>query len=343
MTPVAQAPASASFPAIGTTAVVLVTEPAGLAEAERLLREDLRQLDLAASRFRTDSEIMRLDGHPGQWIQVSPLLADAIAAALHAAAATDGLVDPTVLRAMVDLGYDRDFAEIADGPDRDAATQPTRPQPDNPRPALTHRRPPRPVPGWRRVEFDRAGRRIRLPLGVSIDLGATAKALAADQAATRISAALDCGVLVSLGGDIAVAGQPPATGWLVEIGDDHTATATATDPVITLRSGALATSSVARRTWLIAGQRVHHIVDPRTGDAAVVYWRTVSVAAASCVDANAATTAAIVMGEPALTWLSRLGLPARLVRADGLVATTSTWPEPGGWPTSGMGPGHPAA
>ncbi len=133
-------------------------------------------------------------------------------------------------------------------------------------------------------------------------------------------------MLVSLGGDIAVAGTPPPGGWRVEIGDDHTGTSRAGDQAVTLSTGGLATSSVVRRAWRRGGRRVHHIIDPRTGDAAPVYWRTASVAAASCVDANAASTAAIVRGRPALEWLSTIGLPARLMRFDGLVAMTRTWP-----------------
>ena len=72
--------------------------------------------------------------------------------------------------------------------------------------------------------------------------------------------------------------------------------------------------------------RVHHIVDPASGLPAAERWRTVSVAAASCVDANGAATAAIVMGEAAAAWLDGMGLAARLVRPDGSVTSTSRWP-----------------
>jgi thiamine biosynthesis lipoprotein len=71
---------------------------------------------------------------------------------------------------------------------------------------------------------------------------------------------------------------------------------------------------------------VHHIVDPATGDIPAVVWRTVSVTAATCVDANTASTAAVVMGEAAPAWLAERGLPARLVRSDGGVVTTCGWP-----------------
>ena len=74
------------------------------------------------------------------------------------------------------------------------------------------------------------------------------------------------------------------------------------------------------------GGDAHHIVDPSTGAPAAEYWRTVSVAAATCVDANVASTAAIVMGAPARAWLDDAGLPARLVTAAGDVAVTGAWP-----------------
>ena len=72
---------------------------------------------------------------------------------------------------------------------------------------------------------------------------------------------------------------------------------------------------------------VHHVVDPMTGRPAAEVWRTVSVTAARCVDANTATTAAIVLGERAVGWLRALGLPARLVCADGRIIRLCGWPD----------------
>jgi FAD:protein FMN transferase len=302
MTSVRAAPHRAAFPALGTTAVLLVTDGAALAEGERLLRADLAEVDAAYSRFRDDSELMRLGAHAGRAAPVSPLLAGALHAALRAAAATDGLVDPTVGQAMIDLGYDRDFALV-----------PT----DGAAPA------PRPAPGWWRVRLDAEAGKVVVPRGVRLDLGSTGKAYAADRAAARV-AALGCGVLVSLGGDLATAGPAPEGGWLVGVGDDHRAAAPG-DPVVTIRSGALATSSVTQRAWRRGGRAVHHIVDPRTGDLPAPVWRTVSVAARTCVDANAAATAAIVRGDGADAWLDGAGLPARLVGHDGRVVTVGGW------------------
>jgi thiamine biosynthesis lipoprotein len=242
--------------------------------------------------------------------QLSPLLAEAIAVALRAARLTDGDVDPTVAGAMSALGYDRDFALLPDsGP-------PVR---------LTVRA----VPGWRQVRLDEQSRLLTLPLGVNLDLGATAKAWAADRSAARLAGALGCGVLVGLGGDIAVAGPPPEGGWRIRVQD---VTGRPEDPppgpaaVVAIQGGGLATSSTTARRWRRGGDVLHHILDPRTGLPAAVYWRTVSVAAATCVDANTASTAAIIRGPQALDWLSNLGLPARLVDTAGNVRTVGGWP-----------------
>ena len=174
-----------------------------------------------------------------------------------------------------------------------------------------------------RLDADR--RTVRIPRGVELDLGATGKAFAADRAARRIAAAIEQGVLVGLGGDIAVAGSPPAGGWPVRVTDDHRDLDGA-GPTIALRSGGLATSSTTVRRWLVEGGERHHIVDPRSGASAAEVWRTASVAAATCADANAGSTAAIVLGEAAPAWLARSGLAARLVRREGGVVGVANWP-----------------
>ncbi len=307
--------ASASWRALGTLVQLVVTDPAALAGARRLLTDDLAEVDAACSRFRADSEICALRG--GRPARVSPLLAEAIAVALRAARLTDGDVDPTVGAAMSAVGYDRDFEYI---------------QPNGPALALTVRT----VPGWREVHLD--GQSLTMPAGVQLDLGATAKAWAADRSAARIAAQTGCGVLVSLGGDIAVAGPAPDGGWRIRVQD---VTGAPEDPpagpyaLIAIRDGGLATSSTAARRWQRGGDVLHHILDPRTGLPAEPVWRTVSVAAGSCADANAASTAAVIRGRRALGWLAQLGLPARLVDATGVVFTVAGWPAESGTAESG--------
>ncbi|WP_460724323.1 FAD:protein FMN transferase [Nocardia heshunensis] len=311
--------ATAEWPVWSTSARVVVTEAAGLAAARSMLRTYLSEVDAACSRFRADSEIRRLTARAGQPVLVSALLAEYVRAALSAAHDSGGDVDPTVGAALIGLGYDRDFSlllpaslcETGSGSDVSgdrsvAATVIARSD-------------------WRAVDLD--GRTLTVPEGVSLDLGATAKALAADHGARLIADRLGCGVLVSLGGDIATAGPAPAGDWQVLVEDRPGEPACR----ITLPEGAaLATSSTLRRRWWRGGNLVHHIVDPRTGVAADPVWRTVSVAAGSCIAANVAATAAIVRGREGLAGLRRGGLPARLVGRDREIVRLCGWPEPAG-------------
>jgi FAD:protein FMN transferase len=299
-----------TFEVFGTTAVLLLTSADAVAPARAIADRVLADVDLACSRFRPDSELSRLNAANGEPLAISRTFADLLAAALRAAKLTGGDVDPTCGRALRDLGYDRDFAEVRAG-----GSVP---------PRLTG--PVGPVPGWRQVRLDHGAQQVRLGGGAQLDLGATAKAWAADKCAEQIASSVGCGVLVSLGGDVAVAGEPPPSGWPVKVTDDHDAPSSAVGQTVTISSGGLATSSTTVRTWALGGRPVHHIIDPATGEPARSCWRTVSVAAGTCTDANTASTAAIVRGAAALDWLHDIGLPARLVRHDGTVETTAGWP-----------------
>jgi thiamine biosynthesis lipoprotein len=301
---------------------LVVTSPGRLWAARKLLEADLRALDLACSRFRPDSELVAVgdaaqDASGPVTVAVSPLLAEAVAVALRAAWLTDGDLDPTVGGALADLGYDRDFAELAK-PGQAA------PADDDAGDVSV-----RVIPGWRSVRVDVGTGRLTVPAGVRLDLGATVKGWAADRAAARIVAVLGCGVLVSLGGDTAMAGEPPEGGWRIRV-QDRTALpgvpADGPSQVVTMRDGGLATSSTVARRWRRGGDVLHHILDPRTGLPAAPVWRTVSVAASTCADANTAATAAIIRGRQALPWLGGLGLPARLVGQDGVIHTVNAWP-----------------
>jgi FAD:protein FMN transferase len=295
------------FPALGTTALV-VAKPAALDRAVTIVRDVLAAVDRSLSRFRLDSELSAINRAAGSQIAVSPLCLEAVLVALDVAASTGGLVDPTVGANLRLAGYDRTFAELQlrDG-------------------RRVHAR-FLGVAGWQTVRVDRRRRTIRVPAGVELDLGATAKALAADRASALGANANDCGVLVSLGGDVAVAGEPPEGGWPIGIADDHAAPLHGTDSVVAISTGGLATSGTRVRRWTTSGGELHHIVDPRNGRPAATPWKTVSVAAATCVLANAASTAAIVIGSEAPAWLERRGVPARLVGEDGTVITLNGWP-----------------
>ena len=304
--------AAASWPAIGTTVRLVVTDPARLMPGRELLASYLAALDLACSRFRADSELARAERRAGTPVPVSEVLADAVAVALDAAATTDGDLDPTVATRLAALGYDRDFELVArDGP-------PVR---------LTVRI----RPSWQDIRLDRGSRRLTVPPGVRLDLGATAKARAADRAAVRLAEHLGCGVLVGLGGDIAVGGAPPEGGWQVRVQD---ITGNPDDPpagpsqLIAMTSGGVSSSGIAARRWRRGDVMLHHILDPRTGLPAPPVWRTVSAVADTAVAANIASTAAIIRGVGAPGWLESRGIPARLVAVDGSVRAVAAWPRP---------------
>jgi len=299
---------SSSWPALGTTVGLVVRDAKAHAAARRAVEAELAAIDAACSRFRADSELTAVNAAAGRPVRVSPLLMDALSVALRAAVITEGRVDPTVGRALELAGYDRDFARVRDSRVRRIRVEA--------------------VAGWRVVELDREAGTVRVPAGVSLDLGATAKALAADRAAERaMAAASDArGVLVNLGGDIATAGAAPPAGWAVRVADSHRAAPDAPGQELRILSGGLSTSSTTVRRWRRRGGAAHHIVDPHTGAPAAEHWRTVSVAALTCVDANIASTAAIVLGPAAPEWLAEAGLPARLVTVRGAVVTTAGWP-----------------
>jgi FAD:protein FMN transferase len=281
----------------GTTARIVVSEPAALDDAAELVRLELDAIDVTASRFRSDSELMTVP--TGRPVRISPLLARLVASALVAAEHTDGDVDPTVGNALVRLGYDRDLELIGDSVRLGPVGYVRRTD-------------------WRQVVLD--GLQLTVPAGARLDLGATAKAFAADACADKIACTLGVGALVSLGGDIATAGPPPSDGWQVLVSDGPGEPA----QVISVPAGAaVATSSTIARTWTAGGQALHHIVNPRTGWPVPPVWRTVSVGAWRCIEANTFATAAIVRGRSALNWLR---LPARLVDANGRVHTVGGWP-----------------
>ncbi len=282
---------TASFSALGTTAAVTVVDGQALPEALALVQDELRRIDETCSRFRDDSELAVLNRSAGRPFVASPLLLEALTVALYAAARTDGDVDPTVGRSLGALGWDRDFTVV-----------------------VARREAPRlrivPAAGWKRVRIDRARRTICIPARCRDRSrrdgeGARGRSLRARRAH---------------GDGVGCARQPGRRhrpgrhGRRRAAGRSASPTTTAAmrrppGQTIALAGGGLATSSTTVRRWRSGDVEVHHIVDPRSGIPASEVWRTVSVAAADCVQANSASTAAIVRGEGAVAWLERAGLP----------------------------------
>ncbi|MFN8080977.1 MAG: FAD:protein FMN transferase [Kineosporiaceae bacterium] len=302
---------STDWRALGTYVFLGVADGDRLDEARDLAEHLLGEVDRTCSRFREDSDLMRANQAAGEWVDVSPLLVEAVEAALDVAASTEGLVDPTLGKALVALGYDRDLDAVRE-----------RSGGGTPGPADLPPMPGR--SGWREVRTDPAGR-LKVPDGVALDLGATGKAFAADVISVALAdQGIDC--ILSLGGDVAVGRSGDAVHpWPVSLSERPEGEVVET---FTLTEGGVATSTTVHRTWTHQGRAVHHVLDPATGLPVQRTWRTVTVRAGTCLAANAASTASLVLGERADRWLTDRGFAARLVSQDGSVRTLGGWPDP---------------
>jgi thiamine biosynthesis lipoprotein ApbE len=306
----AAAPVSTGWTALGAPVQFVVTRAAALESGRAILAAELTTMD-AVCGARPGSELSglgdlaRAEAGTGSaaWdgsVPVSSLLADAIAAALRTAQLTGGDVDPVVRADPIGEGGNGSG----------------RPGPDGLQGLDQFLRP---ATGWQRIRLDHEGRRLWLPPGLGLDLSATVTSWAVDRCAGRLARELGCGVLVGLGGNIAVAGESPTGGWRIRVQDTR-------DVVVAVHDGGLATSSTAARRLHHGGDPLNYILDPTAGAPAAPYWRTVSVAAACCAFASAASTAAMIRGRHAKEWLSSLALPARMVTLDGRVHTVAGWP-----------------
>lgn len=271
--------------------------------AARDLMALLDLVDRAASRFRPDSALSLANANAGHPTPIPTLLVEFVHAALEAAAVTGGAVDPTVGLALQRIGYDRDIRSVARS---GAAVLPYAAR-----------------ASWHDVHLDREADLLTVPAGGALDLGATAKAHLADLAALVLSRRHHTAVLVEIGGDLAVRGT--TRGWNVRVAERENAPG----QIVVVRHGGLATSTTTVRRWTRGGQPMHHIVDPTTGVPADGPWRTVTVHAQSALAANTASTAAIVLGDCALDWLTARRLAARLVARDGSITATAWWPTVG--------------
>ncbi len=271
-------------------------------DAAAIVRTLMGEVDLAVSRFRHDSELEQVNDLAPRLLPVGPLALRLVEVALEAARRTDGAVDPTVGGHLLALGYDADIASVRD---RVAVATPGGRRGD-----------------WTRVIADRDLGRVGVARGLRLDLGATAKAWTADEAARRVSRRHRRPVLVEIGGDVAVAGAADQP-WRVRVAEsEHGAGET-----VGLNHGGLATSSTTVRRWRSTAGVAHHVVDPATGRPADGSVRTATVWAPSAVEANTWSTAALVWGETAAARLSLAGADARLVDRSGSVRLVGAWPE----------------
>ena len=298
----------------GTTVGAWTTQPALLARLDGFISRWVTAVEAACSRFDAASDISRANTAAGSPVRVSPVLVQAVEAALRMAAATDGLCDPTVGLSVIAAGYDRSFEVIeAEGPGQ----------------ALPHRR----GGAWRLVKTDRDSSTVTVPAGYALDLGGSAKGWAVDRAIEVVSGSLlpsfpGAGVCISAGGDLAVGGRPPVGGWPVTIRERLDVSDGVPEREIQLQRGAMATSGATQRQWQRDGHAGHHIIDPATGAPGVSSWALVTTFSDSCLVADTMATAAWLLGEAAPATLEWWGVGARLLDHAGhevLAGDLSRW------------------
>lgn len=283
---------------MGTTAHLIVTG------GPRLLvdraQAELLTLEQRWSRFLSDSELSRLNRLAGRPTVVSPLTFALIERAVAAWRQTAGAFDPTVLSALCQAGYDRDFGSLRPDPDARCGVEPG------------------PTAGCAEIELDSTVSSVRLPRGVTLDLGGIAKGFAADHVAEALMVAGCAGACVNIGGDLRVIGESPSgEGWV--IGVDAEVPDSIAPPSLALDAGAVATSSRTRRVWTRGTTRSHHLIDPRTGSSARTPWVAATVVAGRAVDAEPLAKAAFLARDhaSAAAVLSRNGACGLLVTEAG--------------------------
>lgn len=257
--------------AMGTDVEVIVTGgTAAMLDAAQARIEDL---EARWSRFRPDSELLRLHAHPGRPVVVSDETFAVLELSIDAWRSTWGAFDPSVHDAVRAAGYTADFDHLER--EQTAGTIAA------------------PAPGLGAVRLDPLVRSVTLPEGVHLDLGGIGKGRAADLVTREIMAAGARGVCVSLGGDLRVAGEPPdGPAWVIAMEDLPT-------EHLALTEGAVATSSTRRRRWTQGGEARHHLIDPRTGAPVADAPAAVTIVAGDAATAEILTKAVMVLGPDA--------------------------------------------
>ena len=261
-----------AFPAMGTSVRLLAGPGAPLYEA-RCLIEDL---EARLTRFDPQSELSMLNADPRETVPSSRTLRDAVRAAIAGAAATDGLADPTLLGAVVRAGYARSLVGHPRADLREALAAAPEPRPARPSPSAD----------WRRVHVDDAAGTIVRPPGIRLDLGGSAKGLAADLAVALLAPHGPCAA--DLGGDLRVSGTHevlvpnPVTGMLAD--------------VLELDGDAVATSGIDKRLWWDGARPAHHLLDPATQRPAWTGVLSATAKAPTATLAEALAKAAILAG-----------------------------------------------
>ena len=293
------------------TSVMLAAEGEGAVAGMYVAKTFINECEQRFSRFLPASELSSLNRSAGDWLQISDDLMDMLQLSMYYYMETNGIFDPAILSNLKQIGYDRSMDEIrANGVGTPA-----------PVPNRTLR------PAFHEISFDLTNNRIRLPRGMEIDLGGIAKGWIVEKAAQLLHQYVDvCGV--SAGGDILFIGQPlDGTDWDIYLEDPRSPTEMLTQ--LHIPSGAVATSSIMKRTWSQGEKIRHHLIDPRTGEPAKTDWLSVTVISPSVIDAEVYAKAILIAGEKELPRLlkGKQDLTFIAVDSNGNVSGSSNYKE----------------
>lgn len=296
------------FRAMGTSIQVDLDCAPGQSEVLRSIPGWFETWEQHFSRFKSESELSRLNRSAGTPFRVSAPFWEMIQYGLTVERETDGWLSPAVLSALEMAGYDRSFDTLADS------------SPEYAGGAFL------PAGSSSEILLDSHFRTVTLPLGLGLDFGGFAKGWAVHQTMLRLRSYGPA--LVDGGGDISVSGPlPDSQPWPIDI--EHPLTPHEALDRVHLFSGGLATSGRNRRKWKQNGVWQHHLIDPFTARPSESDLLTCTVLAPDVMRAEIAAKQIYLMGSgPGLVWAEEQSdLAALLYLENDEVLTTSRFTE----------------
>jgi len=296
-----------SFPCMGNTANIVVVGNQHLLQTARLRLVDLES---KWSRFIDSSEISLMNHSDGKEMYVSADTITLVRYLVDAQSRTHGLFDPSLLPALIGLGYSVSRTDSSMKSDVSPNAQWAIPLSE--------------------TRIDVASGAVRLPSGATLDPGGLGKGLAADIVAAELISLGATGVCVSIGGDMRIAGESEMNGgWSVAVESPFDESSNLT--TLVLHSGGIATSSTRGKRWVGPLGEMHHVLHPSTStplneSAGQLVQST--VLASEAVWAEVFATALLVGGlELGMPLIDQLGMAAMAVTVEGDLIESSTWKE----------------
>ena len=269
------------------TSVMLAAEGEAAIAGMYAAKTFIDECEQRFSRFLPASELSDLNRSAGNWIPISDDMMDILQLSLKYYKETNGIFDPSILSDLKRIGYDRSMDEIR----RNGVS------------GVADISNPISGPAFHEIDFDLTNHRVRLPHGMEIDLGGIAKGWIVEKTAQVLNRYVGtCGV--SAGGDILFIGRPlDGMDWDVYLEDPRCPTESLAQ--LHIPCGAIATSSIMKRTWAQGEKIRHHLIDPRTGEPAETDWLSVTVITPNVITAEVYAKALLIAGEKEMSNLCR--------------------------------------